>query len=306
MEYRIEHRIRTIAQNAVMPGGQPPAFTTDGVELTHWSFNFRDGWLGDAWLASGMVEAVSYVDAFVRFRAKLDRIIPRIALISQCFIDYLREPFLIHRTDSDVAFFRWSGERKGVGLMFMEKEQQALEELLNAPSVPHEFFLYWNDAVNTTGYSSKLLLMFSALEALVKRKNGTKDWALLGQILEPQLVEELWGKKGDSHQALRHRLVHGEYFGGTDAGKDYVGRVHKRVIRWFNQTILVACKIEEGVLQPQRHPFGNMEETKSFVRALLSPSDLSLRSLVDDHGEHGLKSRDRYEYVHEPAVTQTY
>ena len=35
--------------------------------------------------------------------------------------------------------------------------------------IPDEFFWYWNDATNSTGYASKLLLMLSAVETLVNK-----------------------------------------------------------------------------------------------------------------------------------------
>ena len=59
----------------------------------------------------------------------------------------------------------------------MTTQQKALLALLGCPQIPEEFFYYWNDAVNSTGYSSKLVLMFSAIEALVKKPDGEKDFA---------------------------------------------------------------------------------------------------------------------------------
>ena len=103
-------------------------------------------------------------EAYRKFSAKLARIVPKIALISQCYVQHLAQSFLIHRTDSPVAFVKYRVEKKGVGLMFREQHLKALNLLLDHSEFPEEFYYYWNDAVNVVGYSPKLLLMLSAIE----------------------------------------------------------------------------------------------------------------------------------------------
>ena len=173
MKYKIQHKILTLARNAVIIDGKVSSFCIEDITFSHWDFDYGRGWSGDASFAESVVEATNFHEACHVFRLKLGKIIPRVSLIIQCFIEFLNEPFIIHKENSDVAFFRYTTDRGSVGLMFMEKEKKALDILLVDIKVPDAFYRYWNDAVNTTGYSSKLLLMFSAIEALVK-KDGKK------------------------------------------------------------------------------------------------------------------------------------
>ena len=232
-KYKIEQKILTLAHCAVMEKKDDPAsFEVDDTKFSHWDYNYRDGWLTDAWLAVATIEAGNYHKAFAEFIKKLARLVPRISLISQSYIEYLSEPFIIHKIGSDTTFFRYTYDTGAVGLMFMEGERKALKILLDNKVIPEAFYYYWNDAVNATGYSAKLLLMFSAIEALVK-KNGQKDWNLISEMLGADLVKELFGTKEQSNTGLRHRLVHGEYFGNQDNGKNYLELVHNKVIKYL-------------------------------------------------------------------------
>jgi len=263
-KYKIEHKILTLAHCAVMEKKDNPAsFSNDGIEFSHWDFNYGDGWITDAWIATATIEAKNYQKAFSVFIKTMSRLVSRISLISQSYIEYLSEPFLIHKIGSNTAFFRYTNDVRAVGLMFMESEQKALTKLLANTEIPEAFYYYWNDAVNAYGYSAKLLLMFSAIEALVK-KNGQKDWNLINKILGEDLVKELFGTRKQSNIGLRHRLVHGEYFGNQDQGKNYLELVHNKVIIYFNSKIFLESLIHENVTHPQRHFFGNKQECKTF------------------------------------------
>lgn len=65
---------------------------------------------------------------------------PRISLVSQCYVEYLTQPILILRQDSDIAFLRYAVEQKGVGLMFTDQEQQAFNFLLADSQILMSFF----------------------------------------------------------------------------------------------------------------------------------------------------------------------
>lgn len=297
-KYKIEHKIRTLAYCAVMENKNKPAsFEIDGVEFSHWDFNYRDGWRGsDAWLAVVEISAENYVDAVNGLVGKLFKLIPRISLISQSYIEYISEPFLVHKAGSDVAFLRYTADVRGGGLMFMEREQKALIELLGAKEIPETFYYYWNDAVNATGYSAKLLLMFSAIEALVK-KNGQRDWNLINELLGEDLVKDLFGTKGQSNTGLRHRLVHGEYFDGGDHGKNYLELVHKKVIFYFNTKIFSESLISEDVVHPQRHFFGNKKGGNFFLKCKDGSRFFSLKDLLNNFTDGRFSTDGKYEIV---------
>ena len=59
------------------------------------------------------------------FRQELSRVIPRISLISQAYIDYLQQPLLILKQGSEVGFLRYLRKRPKVSLMFLEEHQSA-------------------------------------------------------------------------------------------------------------------------------------------------------------------------------------
>jgi hypothetical protein len=309
MIYRIDHRIETLAENAVRAETLSPVFDLLDVKFVHWDFNPRDGWLHNYWLAMGNIEASNLDQAFKLFRDQLGKIVPKIALIAQCYVDSVFQPFLVLRADKDVAFFRYVRDAGAVGLMFMEKELKALNRLLENSEIPEEFYYYWNDAVNSMGYSSKLLLMFSAIEALVKIRTGPatgqKDWARLEQILGADLKMELWGEIGASAGAVRHRLVHGEYFRHEDMTKNYVELVHRKIVIYFNDVIFHEALIDDNVVNPQRHLFGNKEGWRGFLKAD-DRVQLNLKDVLADASSNGFENMEHYETVYDAALTGNY
>ena len=304
--YKIEHRISTLSRCAVMDTKDKLAsFVIEDIEFSHWDFNYRDGCLGDAWKAELTIKAKNSHEAFSYFRKKLTKIIPRVALISQGYVDFISEPFLISKDGCDTAFFRYVKDVGSVGLMFMEKEKEALNLLLGNNTIPEEFYYYWNDSVNTIGYSPKLLLMFSAIEALVK-KDGKKDWELLNTILGEELLKDLFGTKENSNTGLRHRLVHGEYFNESDHGKNYLELVHKKVIAYFNSFVFSKELIHENVVHPQRHFFGNKEECKTFLKNKDNSTSFSFKDILEDFNENGFRNPDKYDFVYDDNLNTNY
>ena len=302
MIYEIQHRIETLAQIAVPEESLLTHFDSLDISFSHWD---PDNWKDTYWLARGKFEASNYREAFQKFGAKMAKIVPRIALISQCYIEFLYQPFLILKLDASEAFFRFTYDRGGTGLMLMGKEKKALAVLLENSQIPEEFFYYWNDAVNSTGYSSKLVLMFSAIESLVKIRKGKKDWEKLERILGVELKTALWGTKEDHFDCLRHRLIHGEYFNPDDSGKDYLDLVHKKIISYFNDSILEEKLIDENVVRPQRHFFGNKEGSRFFIRSR-GGNKLNLKDILSDIQKNDVYNMENYESVYDDTLTANY
>lgn len=284
------------------------SFEIDGLEFSHWDFNFRDGWKeSDAWMVSVETEAESLFDAINIFRAKLSKLIPRISLICQSYIEFTREPFIVHDISRDIAFFEYSQDVKSGGLMFMEKERDALVELLKDEQIPEPFYYYWNDAVNASGYSAKLLLMFSAMEAMARKRDKTKSKEPLDlyiKILGNDLAQEIFAER----DGLRNRLVHGEYFNGDDSNKNYLDTIHKKVITFFNKEVFLQPYIQEDVISPQRHPFGAKRVGRCIVKRKDGLKSFSLKDLLNDFDEHGFGTPERYDHVFdtESRLIKTY
>lgn len=303
MRFRFEQRIQTLAKNACAP--TYASFESAGIDFSQWDFNHRNGWEGDAWLAVGKVEAESFTVAVNSFRDNFLKATRRIAFISQSYTEAFSQPWLGTREDSQIGFFRYTKEIPGGGLMFMEKEVRALEMLSENTLIPEEFFYYWNDVVTTFGYSAKLLLMFSALEALVKKQEGKNDYQKMEEILGKKLKEDLFGTKGASDKALRHRLVHGEYLSDPDVGTNYLELVHRAVLAYFNKEILKEDLLELEVVNPQRHFFGNREECKLYLTPKPG-NQLKLKDILEEIDEKGVNSFDKYETVWDKAKQQRF
>jgi hypothetical protein len=280
------------------------AFSVGEVRYSHWDFDFNRGWPTDAWLAEAWIDAENYKAAFRAFRQNLNRVVSRVSLISQTYIDFLHQSLLIVKEGECVGFIRYMRKSAGTGLMFVESHRQALDRLLAEPSIPEEFYYYWNDVVNAVGYTPKLLLMCSAIECLTRIRHGEKDWTKLELILGRELKEELYGVKGNSSSGLRHRLTHGEYFQAADFGKNYVELIHEKVMTYFNNQVLKEPLLELGVVSPQRHFWGNVEFGNWFIRPT-NGAELSLKSVLANFTENGIDLK-HYEVVSDASLDSRY
>lgn len=192
----------------------------------------------------------------------------RVAFLGQAYHTDLGEHYLIKRTDSNIAYFRHSRDRQPVPLHFGQEELDSLDFLLANDDVPEEFYVYWNDAINAMGYPAKLLLMFAALEALFEKgsRSTAEYYAAIEAMFGPDLKRELYGTPEDrGRSGLRQRLVHGKHLSEKDT-KNYVEIIHCCVVKHFNQDILRDRPINEGVVSPQRHLYGNLEGWQGFIR----------------------------------------
>jgi len=305
MRYRIEPKIETRASNAVIDDGSIAKFAIAPFTLSHWDFDISRGWASNAWLAEASIDADNFKAAFQAFRRNLGRIVPRISLISQVYIDFFFQPLLIVKDDHKVGFLRYIAKRKATGLMFVNDHREALDRLLADTSIPEEFYYYWNDVVNAIGYTPKLLLMCSAIESLTRTGRRKKDWVKLEQILGRELKEELFGTKENPSTGLRHRLTHGEYLGPGDSGKNYVELVHKRVLSYFNEHVLKATLLELGIVAPQRHFWGTVEGADWFIRRT-DQHELTLRGVLADFETNGMDHLKAHEFVHDGSLDAVY
>jgi len=293
--YRCERKIRTLAENDVALVDGWPKFDYDEVTYSQWDFNFGEGWKGDAWLASANVEANNLDEAYKLFRSKLLFSTSRVSLLAQCYTDFLGEPLLIHRTDLDMAYVQHVIDERPVPLHFTEDSLKALIHLGANQSIPDEFFYYWNDATNVTGYTAKLLLLFSAIEALCKDANGKIDKVKRATILNAK-YDTLFYQ--NNNQGLRHRLVHGEYMQAGDTGEDYVLVIHKAIVEYFNNEVFSEKLITEGVIGPQRNFNDNKASRTTLLRPKLAEHPLTLKALSDNFDKETNSFKD-YEDVYD-------
>jgi hypothetical protein len=305
MRYRVEHRIATLTTmttSAVLIAGKiSDTVQVDTITFWPWDLGPEGRYRGDFWLAEMCIEADNFREVGLTEWGTLQRVIPRLALVTQTYADFVREPYLILREDRDVCFLRFTRESSPVGLMFGDEEFEALKLLLAQRSIRNEFYFYWNDAVNAVGYTAKLLLMLAAIEALARGRTGCTGrnktpqyWDEIRKILGDDVTVWLFGEKGASQGGLRHRLAHGEYFQNDDGQRDYLELIHKRVLSYFNEQVIGKPLLSLDVTDPQRHFWGGKQGGSWFIRRK-GRETLNLRAAVKDfetNGVNGLKDHE--------------
>ena len=278
--YIIQHRLHTLAQSYVDLRHKHASFTFENVNFSHWDFNFADGHKTAYWLLEEKINAKNFNAAISQFNKKIIIIISQISFLSQCYSEYLNEPYLVCKEGSDIAFFRYTKRTTGVPLAFDENSLKGLQVLYDKKEINDEFFYYWNDMLNVTGYSAKLLLMCSALEALAKsplNTHGKKGkFMFLAEILGEELKNKIW----QQNKGIRHRLTHGEYFDENTDKENYLKEVYGRVIGYFNDTVFKENFIRH-VTNPQRHPDGNKEGGHYFLKRDEHSPEFHLKNLVE-------------------------
>ncbi len=313
-KYEIQHRIETFAKISMAHSCESSFFSFDEICFSAWGgdFSFLTTAEQNFWLAKGTVEASSLKDAMAIFDDILLKLVPMISFSSQCYTEYRSQPFLVKREDRAFAYFRYVRDSECVGLIFGEEEGKALETLAGNFNIPREFYRYWNDAVNSVGYSSKLLLFCAALDALAKgelsnddKKYKEKFYQKIEDILGTDLKKDLWGTKKDPNSGLRQRLVHGEYLSRCDVQPDYVELVHNRIIQYFNNSILKENLLSEDIIDPQRHKWGNKEKYENFIKAIENKT-LGLENILSELEKSGIGNLNDYEWVDDATQTADY
>ena len=280
--YNIQHKIRVLLGNNANISSSTPgdghSFVVEGVIFASWEKNPRERWRSGAWLAETHVKAKDLSDAMQQYGAIMSRVVPRIGFVGQAYVNERYGPMLVKRSDKDFAWVRSVVSREATSLDFMDEELQALEVLLKDTSVPDAFYYYWNDAVNTVGYTGKLMLMLGAIDsfAVRGRRRATRV-----KILGDELADELYADGA----GLRNRLIHGEYLNDTD-GKNYVELIHKKVLDYFNKDIVGKDLLELDIVQPQRHFDGNYEDARLFIRQESEEYPIDIYPFVKDAEAH--------------------
>lgn len=105
---------------------------------------------------------------------------------------------------------------------------------------------------------------------------------------------------------LRHRLAHGEYFNAADPGKNYVHIIHGKIMVYFNKSVFKDQLLEENVINPQRHFFGNKEEVRVFIKASSAEAGLRLKDVLNDFEQNGLYKLTKYETVFDETLQASY
>ena len=93
--YRIEHRVETLADNAVMEEGRLEAASSIRSDTHIGILSRAEAGRRTSGLPGRPSKLMTYNRACQMFRVELNRVIPKISLIGQACIDFLQQPFLI-------------------------------------------------------------------------------------------------------------------------------------------------------------------------------------------------------------------
>lgn len=98
MRYRVEQRIVTQADLRIddeTSGGY--GFTCNDVTISPWETQKSDkGWTHNYWLGRMELDKPDLDSAYQSFAERLSQLIPRIAVLTQCYTEYRDQPFLAH------------------------------------------------------------------------------------------------------------------------------------------------------------------------------------------------------------------
>ena len=293
-KYFIQCKLKTLLSNAVKDGDTNTSFQLDNFTFKHSDFNYRDGWVDDYWLIGKNLVGSSYQEALIAFYTDLDKLAGKIEFIGQSYVGYPSlSPTLVIRQDyaDDLAFFRYAAERKSGGLMFTDKEKEALDILATNEDVPNNFYTYWSAATKTKDYSGKLLVLFAAIESLV-RKNNKTDFKLRKNILGEELDLILFEQK----KGLRHRLSHGEHLAPSDTKRDYATEIHKKLMHYFNANVFGKSLLQTNVVSPQRTDYENFEAGNTFVKTTDGTPIANVNDILKNMDGDRFAEGSKYEY----------
>ncbi|MFH1048092.1 MAG: hypothetical protein V1732_00320 [Patescibacteria group bacterium] len=257
-EYIIEQRIKTSADLGLIgKGGINPYFEYQGVHFKYSDF-YNSGWGSGYWIAKFEIQAKRHVIAYDEFKKLMNMIIPRLAFSSQCYFSFIHEPFIImNKSNFNRCLFKYSYDNPSLNRLYTNEDLAVFYKLISENKISDEFYCFWLDAINTIGYSSKLLLMFAAVESLTKNLKSNLKSKLRENIFGKKLKEEIYkhddGNKNNK-MGLRHRISHGYYFKNDKEAADYFNQVQNSVISYINKTYF-SCSFDEKNIKTQRNHF---------------------------------------------------
>src|SRR5262245_24362668 len=157
MLYRVEHRIAALSAMTIVRDGRiAEYFDAEGVRFSPWDLSPEGRYRADFWLAEAEIDAGHLIDALERYWPRVARIVPRLSLVTQAYIEGTMQPFLFVSDVAAIGYLRYTKHADAVGLYLGVEELDAMNELLHDTTIPNEFFYYWNEAVATAGYTAKI------------------------------------------------------------------------------------------------------------------------------------------------------
>lgn len=274
-EYLIEHKIKTLSQLS-----EP--FDYEGFNFRQWDFNYRNGWLGEAWISKKTIVAKNATEAINNFRKELIPIADCIAFVSQCYTTVELEPFMILKQNNNlekILFLRYSYESKGVPLHFNDEEKNALKSLENFKE--KHTFRYLRESTNSSTFYTRLAMLVAALESIAGQKLIKDKKYTNKEYIEKEIIkdENLFKKIFTYGEGIRPQLFHGCEIDLDSENINYVAEIYKKIVNFFNNKF--NTKINIGVVNPQRTPFGNYRGGSVWLKLKNKENDINIKDVVE-------------------------
>ncbi len=262
--YKIQHKIITLSSLDFFEI-KWPEIDIEGFLVKNWSSSFWNisDWGG--WLVSKEIDAENWMNAINKFRNEFQVIAQNLALVSQCYFDFLWWSYLIEKTNDNperIFILKHINDIPPIWLVFTREYYESFKTIQSTPELKgkESFFTYMQEANNSFWYFARLSLLCGALESLAWRiEKMNEEWnpyftydkirmkKILGWKLLQTIFWESW---------LRHKIQHGESISNF-YDKDYVAIIYEKILLFLNEEYDLS--LDMTILYPQRHYYGNSE-----------------------------------------------
>lgn len=254
-DYVFQQKIRTVAQTRDPFGHNGNIFQAFRMD---WRSGKNNGWMVSKELTADNVDA-----AFEAFFSELYPLVDKLSFITQCYMLIEIEPFLVRRTDRQEFFFRHSRERKPVPLHFGGNELESLRALERYGERGNAFQLL-REAINTSGFYTRLAMLASALEGIAgEERPGKTD----RNYIETKILgdKKLSDKIFKYAEGIRNQILHGKRIDDDVHGDTpYPHIIYERIVEYFNANH--GTKINTEVVGAPRTVGGNYSVWHGWLR----------------------------------------
>lgn len=299
--YRIEHKIKTLAQCW-------DPFEYKGFDFKHWDFTIQDGCKGKAWVVNKEIQAENVVDAINKFRNDLKPIIARVGYVSQCYTTMEWQPWIAVKLDNNneknfLCFH--SKEEAPVGLHF---DHDQLESLKKLEAFDDKIFVYLNES-NLAGTNlTNTAMLIVALEGLAGEKTIEDACPHCGKLTgkreslnkdkAKEIVQDsaLYKSIFEYGTGIRNLLFHGKISDPISLArhKNANELLLRKMNKYFNTVAGTTIDPQEEIVHPQRHFLGNFSSSYKWFSQLDQGSDISLRGVMEDFDDNGNLPIEKY------------
>ena len=188
----------------------------------------------NGWIVAKEISADNVDAAYEDFYSRIYPIIDKLAFVTQCYTFIELEPYFIKRPDRPEFFLRHSKERRPVPLHFGPDELESVQAL-EKYAQRGDAFRPLREAINTSGFATRLVMLTSALEGIAGEiEKGKTD----REYIETKILEdkELCNNIFQYTDGIRNQLLHGKKIDTALHGDTpYPEIIYQKIVEYFNK-----------------------------------------------------------------------